>query len=248
MNATQEYRSRGALVAAIGAPLGLAVILVPFRDTLANTAAALLLVAVVAAVAVVGDRLAGVVASISAALWFDFFLTTPYERFAMNHRSDVETAICLLLVGVIVTELAARSRHHFQFAVQQTHNLATIHDLADMAAGTSATSLLIEETEESLTKLLSLRSCEFEPGETGEPMARLDPDGSIINGQLIWPADQIGIPGPKTEVITQWRGRTLGRFVLTPTPGEPVPREARLVATSLVDLIGAALASTGDAP
>jgi hypothetical protein len=170
-----------------------------------------------------------------------------YERFAINHRSDVETAICLLLVGIIVTELAARSRQHSRFAAQQTYNLKTIHTLADLAASSTATSLLIMETEDSLTRLLSLRSCEFEPGMPVEPMARIDPDGTVVNGELIWPADKIGIPGPRTEVRTQWRGRTLGRFVLTPTPGEPVLQEARLVATSLVDLVGAALANSDGA-
>jgi K+-sensing histidine kinase KdpD len=79
MTSNSVYRSRIALVGAVLAPLTLAVVLVPFRKTFASTAAALLLVAVVEAVAVVGNRLLGLTASISAALWFDFFLTTPYE-------------------------------------------------------------------------------------------------------------------------------------------------------------------------
>ena len=247
MHVSQERRIRAALVAALVAPLALTLILVPFRMTFASTAASLLLVAVIAAVAIVGNRFTGVVASISAALWFDFFLTMPYQRFAMSHRSDIETAICLLLVGIIVTELAARSRHHYEFAAQQIHNLRTIHDLADLAASSAATSLLISETEASLTKLLGLRACQFEPGEPREPMARIDPDGSVMQGKLIWPADKIGIPGPKAEVRAQWRGRTLGRFVLVPSPGEPVSRESRLVATSLVELVGAALANSDSA-
>lgn len=248
MRFDQQQRERIALISAFFAPLALAVILVPFRTTFASTAAALLLVAVVTAVAVLGTRLAGVIASISAALWFDFFLTTPYERFAMNHRSDIEITICLLLVGIIVTELAARSRRNFQAAAEQSQRLETIHDLADLAAGSTATSLLILETEDSLTKLLNLRSCGFEPGEPATEMARIDPDGTVMQGQLIWPADTIGIPGPTAEVRAQWRGRTLGRFVLVPTPGAPVPREARIVATSLVDLVGAALANADSAP
>ena len=69
----------------------------------AGSAAALVLVAVVVAVAADGDRLAGFVAAVSAALSFDFFLTVPYERFSRSHRADIETAISLFVVGMDVT-------------------------------------------------------------------------------------------------------------------------------------------------
>jgi hypothetical protein len=42
--------------------------------------------------------------------------------------------------------------------------------------------------------------------------------------------------------VAQWRGREVGRFVLTPTPGVPVSRERRVAAVSLVDLVAATLA------
>jgi len=65
----------------------------------ANTAAALTMVIVIVAVAVIGPRPAGIVASASAALWFDFFLTSPYDRFAISHRPDLETTIAIFVVG-----------------------------------------------------------------------------------------------------------------------------------------------------
>src|ERR1035438_5791633 len=110
------YRNRLAVAAAALAPIVIAAALVPFRGTLANTAAALTMVIVITAVAVIGPRLVGIVASASAALWFDFFLTVPYDRFAISHRPDLETTIAIFVVGVVVTELAARSRRHWQAA------------------------------------------------------------------------------------------------------------------------------------
>ena len=53
-------------------------------------------------------------------MWFDFFLTRPYDRFAISHRPDLETTIAIFVVGVLVTELAARSRRHWQAANSST--------------------------------------------------------------------------------------------------------------------------------
>ena len=64
------------------------VALVPFRASFHNTDAALLLVAVVVAVAANGNRVAGYLAAGSSAIWFDFFLTRPYEHFTISRRSE----------------------------------------------------------------------------------------------------------------------------------------------------------------
>ena len=99
-----------ARVGAVVLPLGLAALLVPFRVTFAAPAAALLLVAVIVGVATLGERMAGYLATVVATLSFDFFLTQPYERLEITHRADLETAICLFLVGVVVTEIAMQSK------------------------------------------------------------------------------------------------------------------------------------------
>jgi hypothetical protein len=41
-------------------------------------------VVVIVAVAAAGNRLAGYLAALSAAAWFEFFLTRPYEQFTIN--------------------------------------------------------------------------------------------------------------------------------------------------------------------
>ena len=88
MKGIQEHRDAIAVFAGLFAPLAIAAVLVPFRSTFADTASSLGLVAVVVAVAANGSRTAGFVAAVSASLWFDFFLTRPFERFAMSHRPD----------------------------------------------------------------------------------------------------------------------------------------------------------------
>jgi hypothetical protein len=74
-------RDTVAVLAGLAAPLALAAVLVPFRGSFPNTDAALAMILVVVAAAGNGYRLAGILAAVSAAAWFDFFLTHPYERF-----------------------------------------------------------------------------------------------------------------------------------------------------------------------
>lgn len=110
-------------------PLGMAALMVPFRDSFADAAAALVLIAVVAVVAIAGTRVAGYVAAASAALWFDFFLTRPYEQLTITHSQDIEITVSLLIVGVIVTELAARSRRHLATAEEESDYVELFYQL-----------------------------------------------------------------------------------------------------------------------
>ena len=53
-----------------------------------------------------GIRAAGLVAALSSGVWFDFFLTEPYQRLAIDDRDDIEATILLVLIGAAVTEVA----------------------------------------------------------------------------------------------------------------------------------------------
>jgi K+-sensing histidine kinase KdpD len=235
------FRHRNLLTAAAGliGPLVLAAVLVPFRDTFATTAAALVEVCVIFVVAVSGTRGAGIVASVSAAAWFDFFLVRPYDRFTISHRPDLETTIAILVVGILVTELAARSRRHWQAATSSTAYVEMIHGVAVLAADSAPVAAMIEETTTSLTTLLSLRSCRFDRALSDPPLAQIQSDGEVAHVGLRWPAREIGIPGPEAEILAKWRGRVVGRFVVTPTPGATVSLEQRIVAVALVDVFAA---------
>jgi hypothetical protein len=246
-----DLRQRGirlTMVAAFAAPPAVAAVLVPFRATFANSAAALTMVAVVAAVAVVGNRAAGVIASLSAAVWFDFFLTVPYDRFTISHRPDLEATIAIVVVGLFITELAGRSRHHWHAAAEGVAHVAMIHEVAELAAARAPETEIIDRTTASLVTLLSLRACRFDPILVDPPLARIQSDGEVVHVNLRWPVREIGIPGPEAEIIAQWRGRVAGRFVLTPTPGEPVSVERRVVAVALVDVAAAAIMDQRRAP
>jgi K+-sensing histidine kinase KdpD len=127
-------RDRLALLAGFAAPLALAAILVPWRASLPNTDAALVLILPVVAVAADGYRPAGYAAAVSAAVWFDFFLTRPYESFSILRRADVETTVLLLIIGVAVTELAVWGRRQHAVASRRAGYLDGISAAAHAVA------------------------------------------------------------------------------------------------------------------
>jgi len=230
-------------VAALVAPLILALVLVPFRGTFANTAAALTFVAVITAVAIVGNRASGVLASASSAIWFDFYLTKPYDMLTISHRSDLETTICIVVVGLCVNELAAANRRSYRRASQESDYVRTMHEMAIMVSGDSGVEQIMEFSRQCLVEVLMLRECTFEPGATGLPYARIIANGNVVHVGLQWPTKELGIPGPQAEILAQWRGETLGRFVLTPTPGQSVSLDRRVVAVALASLAAGAIAN-----
>lgn len=236
----RAQRSLTLALALVG-PLVIAAVLSPFRGSFADTAAALVLVASVVALAVTGGRRAGYVASLASALWFDFFLTRPYDRFAISHRPDVETTVAIVLVGVLVTELAARSRRHARTSSEGFGYVETFQSFSDLAAGPTPSPQIIEFVSTSLVELLDLRACRFERLGTDPPLARVLANGVVDHVGLAWPVGEIGIPGPEAEILAEWRGRVLGRFVITPTPGAAVSVERLSVAVSLATLAAAAL-------
>jgi K+-sensing histidine kinase KdpD len=233
-----------AAAAAVAAPLLLTLILVPFRTSLPNTDAALVLILVVVAVAAIGQRLAGVLAAVSAALWFDFFLTRPYDQFAITRTDDIETTVLILVIGVAVTEIAVWGRRQHVAASRRAGYLEGINAAAEAVAAGGSPTALIDQVRAQLTRLLSLRSCRFEYGVAGlgRP-ARLQHDGQLVPADRTRDAELDELPGD-TELLVENNGILQGRFLMSPQPGSRPSLEQRLVAVAFADQVGAALAAS----
>jgi K+-sensing histidine kinase KdpD len=223
-------------------PVAVAALLVPFRTNFALPAAALVLVLVVVAVGSFGNRFAGVLAALSSAAWFDFFLTKPYETFNITQRSDLQTEISLLVVGLAITEIGARSRGHREEASEGADQIALIHDFTEMVAAGEPAQFVISRAAAELTSLLRLRDCRFETQMSDRHPTRIEHSGVVALGGLRWGAHRSGLPGREVELIVDFRGETFGRFVMSPTPGTPVSSDRLLVAAFIADQVGAALA------
>jgi hypothetical protein len=242
-------RDRVAVAAGLLAPLALTAILVPFRTGFANTDAALALILLIVAVAAAGNRIAGYLAAISSAVWFDFFLTRPYERFTINRATDIETTVLVLLIGIAVTEIAVFGRREHTAASRRAGYLEGINDAARAVAAGGSTDALIDEVNASLVRLLALRGSEFQYGiaGVGRP-ARIEHDGDVMIDGRSYDVVNGGLPANRgTELLVENGGRLQGRFLLRPDPAARPTREQLLVAVALADQVGAALASATSA-
>jgi hypothetical protein len=233
-------------IAAFLVPLGICAALVPVRNDVANTNAALVLVLVVVAFAATGQRLAGVVSALSAGLWFDFFLTRPYESITINSGDDVETAVLLLIVGVGVTELAVWGRRQQAQASRDQGYVAGIAAASEaVARGTTSPSELVGAVTRQLAGILGVDRVRFDYG-TGLDHPRLHPNGTVIWRRTTWDVGE-GLPDTDTdvEIIAESGGAFRGRFLFTPLHGMRLSRTQVLVATSLAGDVASSLAEFG---
>ncbi len=233
-------RDRIAILAAVAAPLAVAaVLLLPFRASWSNTNVALLLVVVVVVgVAAIGNRVAGGLAAVSAAVWFDFFFTLPYYRFTIRSSADVTTAVLLLLTGLAVSQLAARARRLKVIAVTDAGYLTQIHETASLAKSATGPDVVVNHVKEQLVGLLDLEGARFEYGSLLGHPPRLEPDGTVTVGRSRRDVEPSGLPAEEIELRTFGNGQYFGRFMLKANPGSKPSLQARLVAVTLADQAG----------
>lgn len=233
------------LVAAVLGPLVVALVVLPWRTDLPGSAAALLMVVAVVAVAARGHRVAGLLAAVSAAAWFDLFLTTPYGSFDIAGRDDIETAVLLLAVGAAVTELAVRGRRHRAVAELDASYLAAIARTAELAGGGAGVHATAAAVRDELRRILGTDEVRFERGQLGG-MPHLAADGRLVTDDGWWPTSQVGLPPMPFEIVAERGGVGYGRFVVDGRGAHPDPT-ALQVAKVLADQTATALARSSRA-
>lgn len=235
-------QDRRATLLAIALPMATAAALIPFRDHLDGTNAALVLVVTVVAVASSGRRLAAIAAALSASAAFNLFHTSPHYSLRIDSGSDVETTVLLLIVGVAVGELALRTRRAQADAQRGVRDLARIHGVGRLVADGEDADYVLLATASELAHLLTLVDCRFEPDHADEePLPLVERDGTVRWGPTVWDTERWGLPGPGAAIPIWARGRRHGRFVVQGPIGLAVTREQLTRAVGLVDAAGAAL-------
>jgi Domain of unknown function (DUF4118) len=236
-------RDAVAVTAAVAGPLALAAIVLPWRGSWPEANVALLLVVAVVAVACLGNRFAGALAALSAAVWFDFFFTRPYDRLAISRPADAGTFALLIAVGVAVSQMAAWARRLKSVTVTDAGYLRRIVASAALTQQASPYDVT-EHVRGQLIEVLGLDDCRFEYGKLlGQP-PRLESDGTVTTRHGHYPVDEFGFPEEEVELRTFSNGQYVGRFMLTPRPGSRPPARARLVAVALADLAGHAIGAS----
>lgn len=238
-------------VAAAIVPCAVCAAIVPLRERIENTNAALLLVLIVVAAAATGPRWAAIVAALSSTLWFDFFLTRPYQQFTITSQADIETAVLLTLVGLAVTEVALWGRRQQARASQQAGYLNGVVQTAGLvAAGSSRIETLIVHVADQLVDILGIDDCQFDTDIRDGAPAAIVRDGTVVRRGHDLDVERHGLPTDcEIELRTQHDGITRGRYVLVASTRVARPSTAqRQVAVALADQVGAALATDNHLP
>jgi K+-sensing histidine kinase KdpD len=231
--------------AAMLGPIGVSLLLIPWRGRLTAADDALILVVVIVAVASWGHRWAAALCALASALSLDVFLTRPYGSFRISRSADLLTTLLLLVVGLAVGELAARGVKGRADARQGREHVAMLHAVNELSADGRAPEDVVSAAREELARLLQLRSCTFaRAGDT--PAAAILPDGSVRIHSAVWNTEDLGLPHRGVDLPVRSGGSVLGHFLLVPVPGSPVTRDRLLVAVALADQVGAALAVAGN--
>jgi hypothetical protein len=159
----------------------------------------------------------------------------PYERF--TRRTDIETTVPLLAIGVAVTGIAVWGRRQHGTAARRAGYLEGINTAARaVATGGSAAALTVQ-----VSGLLSLAGCRSQDGiaGTGSP-ARLLRNGTIVSGGRICDVERECLPpGRDIDLSAEVAGLLPRRFLLTPGPGTRPTLEQRLVAVAFAGQAGA---------
>lgn len=245
----QAHRPLVVCAAAV-APLVVCAALSPFRDSFANTNIALVLVLLIVAAAATGIRTAGLVAALSSAAWFDFFLTEPYTHFTITDRADIETAVLVMLVGAAVTEMALWGRRQQARASSEQGYLdGVLSTAAAVGAGRSSMDSLLDHVCDQIVEVLGIDRCRFDSGSDAM-LATLDDDGTMTYNGHPFDVERLGLPtDSEIALVVQSGGVVHGRFLLTAATRIVRPTLEQLrVAIALANQMGAALASSDGHP
>jgi len=242
MGSRARISLRMSLLIAFAGPLAAAAVMVSLRTHTQPSSLALIMVVVVVVSLLPGHRGSAIVAGISAGLWFDFFLTRPYERFSIQRSSDVQTTVLLIIVAIAVGEIATRRRVARQESEVATQEMLSVYVVSEMLSAGANPGTVVDVVAEQLQELLLLSGCRFERSTGSEDRPFINRAGDLEYGHLDWRLERDGLPNKEVVLPVEHHGRPLGHYVLRgPKIGVALSHDRRLAAVALSDLAGAAL-------
>jgi K+-sensing histidine kinase KdpD len=236
-------------VGAFVASLLIGLLVEPFRGTIGLENVVILYLLVVVAAAAIGGRAAGMVAAVSAALAYDYFLTTPYHTLVIDTLAQVITVTLLVATGIVVS-IGGRVRRR-SAAVAEAHAdaIRLLHRVTETAAAGGAVDRVAAE---GLQRLLGARrisvlrrspagfTVTLDIGDTQPPidleaLIHLDREGRIppghhrvLDGTMVLPLEGVAL-----DLVA--RQQPLGYLVVIPGRDVPADRTIRLAVAAMAN-------------
>jgi K+-sensing histidine kinase KdpD len=252
-----EIDGEGAFWAMAGfvASVVAGVALRPLRESAGLENVVVVYVIVVALTAAVGGRLAGLASSLSAALAYNYFFTTPYQTLRIDSWEQVTTVVLLFVAGLLAGLGGRASRRATVEAREEADALQLLTDvnLAAARGGRDADRVAVD----GLRELLDARAVlvvRQEPGgervvaEAGDHdglpdlagLPRLDEEGRIPPGHRRSVGGVLVLPAGGAVVDLVRHGRRVGSLVVLPQSDRPLLRTTRMSIAATAHALAAA--------
>lgn len=197
----------------VAAPIVVSGLLYLTRETFAGPAAALVLVLLVVGASATGDRVSGVLAAVSGALGFDYFLTAPYLNLQIANSADIEVAVMLLAVGFAVNELALWGGRQRAAAGERSGFIAGVVESAELAATGASQPDIVKAVGGHIERLLKADRVEYVQGIPRGDCAIVQRDGAVAFEDIVLKVASDGLPSDRyTAVPVTSDGRVVGYF------------------------------------
>jgi K+-sensing histidine kinase KdpD len=236
-------------VGAFVASLLIGLLVEPFRDTIGLENVVILYLLIVVAAAAIGGRAAGMAAAFSAALAYDYFLTTPYHTLVIDTLAQVITVALLVATGIVVS-IGGRVRRR-SAAVAEAHAdaIRLLHRVTESAATGGAVDRVAAE---GLQRLLGARrvsvirrspagfAVAVDIGDTLPPLdlealTHLDREGRIppghhrvLHGTMVLPLEGVAL-----DLVAHQQ--PVGYLVVIPGRDVPADRTIRLAVAAMAN-------------
>jgi K+-sensing histidine kinase KdpD len=159
----------------------------------------LILVLAVAVVSAAGLRPAGLVASVTTALGYDYFWTEPYYSFRILDTQDILTVLLLVLVGGAIEQLSWWAGRQRALADRRLGYLTALRRAADPIAP-EAHAATLDAIADTMRNVLDADSCRLVLNER-LPDTVLNGDGSVNRAGRLMNVDKDGLPADDVIAI-----------------------------------------------
>ena len=225
--------------AAVVVPLLVSGMLYFLNGVVSGSASALILVLVVVGAAATGDRVAGILAGLTCAVGFDFFLTAPYLDLHITNSEDIELAVLLLLVGLAVNELALWGGRQSARASEREGFIRGVLESSDLVAKGGSGTETVDTVAGHIWHSLGAERVTFAAGPPSPDQAIVQRDGSVTLQGTTLDVAGYGLPTDRfTAVPVVQGGRIVGHFQVTTATRLVKPTTEQLrVAVLLADQV-----------
>lgn len=232
-------RARQALayISAIVLPLVVAVAMIPIREDHGRITG-LVLILPVLATALLGSTGPALAAAVVAGVAYDFFLTRPYYRFAIDDPDEIVAMVVIICVGAVVGVLSSRLARTTARDAVRSDELRHLVDFVRDIGRAATTDDFVQVAGAHLAALLGARNWRWHAGYHGSGSATLLDTGAVTSALPDLPADRAELPA-EIEVPAGIGTHRLGCFILQSTPGNLVSEEERRTAAAIVTLFAA---------